>query len=364
MSMIRDVEWGSCLLEKTSNPELERELRERYGRLPDIMAYYYACPWLARALVATHHYVGMFAYIDQQLAELMWLTVSQDQSCRYCYASQRMTMRLLGVPETTIARLERDLFTTELSRERRMALELVERVSRSNPLVSRSDLEPLFAVGYEESFVKEAIVFAAITVAGNRSTTIPALPLTFVEKVADRWYVKLMRPLLARRIRRRIVTGRPVRLRPEQHEGPFAYLTNALDGLPAAPRMRGVIDDAWSSPAISKRLRSLMSAVIARGLGCPLAEEESIALLEAEGFERSATLEVLENLGSPALDPVETAVVRFARETIWYQPVRVQRRAAELRELLTAEQFVDVIGTVSLANALCRCGVVAEQATG
>jgi hypothetical protein len=207
-------------------------------------------------------------------------------------------------------------------------------------------------------------VFAAITVAGNRSTTIPALPLTFVEKVADRWYVKLMRPLLARRIRRRIVTGRPVRLRPEQHEGPFAYLTNALDGLPAAPRMRGVIDDAWSSPAISKRLRSLMSAVIARGLGCPLAEEESIALLEAEGFERSATLEVLENLGSPALDPVETAVVRFARETIWYQPVRVQRRAAELRELLTAEQFVDVIGTVSLANALCRCGVVAEQATG
>ena len=50
----------------------------------------------------------------------------------------------------------------------------------------------------------------------------------------------------------------------------------------------------------------------------------------------------------------ERALVRFARETVWYEPAPLQRRAHELRERLSEREFVETIGTVSFANMLCR----------
>ena len=53
----------------------------------------------------------------------------------------------------------------------------------------------------------------------------------------------------------------------------------------------------------------------------------------------------------------------FARETIWYEPAPLQRRAAALRERLTGPQLIEAIGVASLANGLCRMGaVVADHA--
>ena len=64
--------------------------------------------------------------------------------------------------------------------------------------------------------------------------------------------------------------------------------------------------------------------------------------------------QVLAHLGGPGTDPVEGAVVRFVRDTVWYTPLHVQRRARTLRDMLSTEQFVEVVGLASLANALCR----------
>ena len=44
----------------------------------------------------------------------------------------------------------------------------------------------------------------------------------------------------------------------------------------------------------------------------------------------------------------------FARETIWYRPAEIQRQARSVRDRVTAEPFVDLVGTVALANAVCR----------
>ena len=40
------------------------------------------------------------------------------------------------------------------------------------------------------------------------------------------------------------------------------------------------------------------------------------------------------------------------------EPATVQRRARELRERLSAAQFLEVVGVASLANAFCRLGAV------
>jgi hypothetical protein len=50
--------------------------------------------------------------------------------------------------------------------------------------------------------------------------------------------------------------------------------------------------------------------------------------------------------------------VPFARETIWYEPASLQRRARAVRDQLTPTQFLEAIGVVSLANGLCRLGAI------
>ena len=46
----------------------------------------------------------------------------------------------------------------------------------------------------------------------------------------------------------------------------------------------------------------------------------------------------------------------FARETIWYEPAPLQRRARVLRDRLSGPQLLEAIGVASLANGLCRMG--------
>jgi hypothetical protein len=50
--------------------------------------------------------------------------------------------------------------------------------------------------------------------------------------------------------------------------------------------------------------------------------------------------------------------VPFARETIWYEPAPLQRRARGVRDQLSPTQFLEAIGVLSLANGLCRLGAI------
>jgi hypothetical protein len=56
-------------------------------------------------------------------------------------------------------------------------------------------------------------------------------------------------------------------------------------------------------------------------------------------------------------------LVSFARETLWYQPAPLQRRARRLLDHLSEEQLLEGIGLASVANAVCRLSRTLE-ATG
>jgi hypothetical protein len=139
---------------------------------------------------------------------------------------------------------------------------------------------------------------------------------------------------------------------------PFPYLIDALRDLSIARPFAAVLCEAWESPALSERARALCFAVIARGLGAAVAEREARALLVRAGMDEAQVQSALANLTAPGMSDAEVAIVRFARDTIRYKPAIVQRSARTLREVLEPEQYVDVIGMTSLANAVCRLEVV------
>ena len=49
-----------------------------------------------------------------------------------------------------------------------------------------------------------------------------------------------------------------------------------------------------------------------------------------EGLKEATLAQVLTHLDAPELDPIERLLVPFARETIWYEPAPMQRRARRL----------------------------------
>jgi len=99
-----------------------------------------------------------------------------------------------------------------------------------------------------------------------------------------------------------------------------------------------------------------MLAVIAHGLGCQACATEIEEAVQREGLGEPALGQVLTHLDAPELDDTERVLVRFARETIWYEPAALQRRTRALRDRLSEPQLIESIGVASLANGLCRMG--------
>lgn len=196
---------------------------------------------------------------------------------------------------------------------------------------------------------------AATTDFSNRAHTIAAIPSRPLERLPDQLHARLLRPLIGRILRRHTVRGVATPLHREPSP-PYARLVKAYAGSPIAPALAHVLDGMWASPHLTRRCKLLMLAVVARGLGCEACAPEIVEALRAEGVEEDTVTQVLTHLDAPELDPVERLMMPFARETIWFEPAPIQRRARALRDHLSAAQVLEGIGVAALANGLCRLG--------
>jgi AhpD family alkylhydroperoxidase len=361
MSLMREIEWEACLLEPASSPEFERRFRKETGFSNRDVRYFAGVPWLEDAEIAfNRNGLLVRVVLDSELGDLAGMAVSQDNSCRYCFAMTRAFLRHNGMPERRIASLEQDMLTAEFNPAERSAIEFARRLSRSNPLVTPADLEPLREHGFEELAIRELCAQVLVHMFYNRVSTLCALPPQRVERLPDRWWIKLMRPILGRIVSRYERRSPRVPLRPDQRKGPFSEIVVALDGLPAAGALRAAIDGMLASPVLARRAKGLMIAVVARSLGCSYSDAQARQILREEGLEGAALEEILAHLASPALDPVETRLVPFARETVWYQPATLQRKARSLCESLARAELIETAGVVALANGLGRLGFLAQ----
>lgn len=349
---LQDVHWGTCALPQHRDRELESAARKALGFVPPYLGYLAPCPWLAHATIRGF-LNGQLAHLDLRLAELVFLTVSRDNSCRYCYASQRLLLRVLGLSEEEIGRLEEDAYTAQRDPRQHLALDFARRVSRASPSPTAADRAALGEAGFSTGEIAELAFLASWAAAANRVTTLPAFPLEAVEQ-NERWYMRPVWPLIRRAARQRRRAGAARPLASEEREGIFAHAVLALDGLPAAPGLRWDLDQAWSSPILPQRAKALVFAVVARGLGCDASEAEARRLLAERGLDAGQVDPILAHLAAAELDALEATVVPFARETIWYRPEEIQRRARDLVEELGPARFLELVGVAALANNVCR----------
>jgi hypothetical protein len=93
VTTIEATEWEECVLEPRRNPEVERFLRKNLGASPPGMQGFAECPWLLQFFIGFDFRKAMLAHTSFELADLIGLVVSQDNSCRYCFAEQRILPR-------------------------------------------------------------------------------------------------------------------------------------------------------------------------------------------------------------------------------------------------------------------------------
>jgi AhpD family alkylhydroperoxidase len=356
-SALQEVAWETCLIEPRSDRALEAYARRKVGIPHPVVRYLTPVPWLARAMIDLHPEYGLLVHLDHTVADLLALVVSQENSCRFCYAAVRAMLLGQGMSEARIQRIEHDLTRSDLPARTVAAIAFGRSQSRRGPAAAREAREALRAAGVSDAEMREIAFAVGNTDFSNRVCTITAISPRMMERLPEHPLMRLLLPLMSRMMAKRRYRGHDA---PAEGAGahPYASLVAACAGSPIAPALRRAIEEMWASPYLSQRCKLLMMAVVARGLGCAGCAAEIGAALRQEGLDDMAQAQVLTHLDGPELDSIERLLVRFARETIWYEPESLQRRARALQAELGAEQFLEAVGVAALANGLCRMGAM------
>jgi len=356
-TILERVAWEPSLIDPAPDRALEAYARRKWGMNNPALRYFAPVPWLARAVVDLHPEYGLLMHVSHRLAGLLALVVSQENSCRFCYAATRVMLWTQGLSLTRIQQLEHDLTRADLSPTTLAALAFARSQSRSGPPAAHEARDAIQRAGFSVESMKELAFVVGVTDFANRATTITAVPARGMERMPGRWHMRLLRPLVGRLVRSRLARGRPAPL-DRVPAYPYAALVKAYEGSPIAPALGRALEQMWASPHLTRRCKLLMLAVVARGLGCDACVPEIGETLGSEGLSPAVVTQVLTHLDAPELDPVERLLVAFARETIWYEPAPLQRRARALRDHLSSEQVLEAIGVAALANGLCRMGAI------
>lgn len=359
MNDINNVEWlDQPLVEAREDPELEKWINENAPSVMLNAPYLADCPWMLRADV----------YLDEtyvhitDIASLIYMTVSRDNSCRFCYGAVRLLMRLGGMADAEIVELENQMDTVAAEPRVRLALDYARRVSRANPAPGENERQALRDAGYDDTGIKEIAFQAADVIFHNRMSTLLALPIDMLAAPEEKSVFDSFSELFTKLFKQLDTPSAAENLTEDLKAGPYTNVILALDGIKQARLLRKIIDEAWQSPHLPTVMKLLIFAVIARGLGSRAAETESYRLLAAEGLSPDRVDAIVANLSGPELDENQSQILAYVRETIWYQAPVAQRRGRELRARLTNAQFLETVGIAALANMVCRLPLVLDVA--
>jgi len=267
-------------------------------------------------------------------------------------------MRILGYSDRVISQIERETQLAELDAKDQAFIRFCRNLARSNPRPAHAERAEMIRLGFSPTAITEAAFMIVVHCFNNRVATFLACPpVVMYERLGRSFLGRLLRPMLATANRRSVPVPSDYKL---ATGAPFAEITNALSGLPAAYLLHEALTGAFDSPVLSRRVKALMFGVVARMLECRFCLPQSLRLLQAEGFEAAEAEAALAALSSPGLDPKEAAILSWVRETVRYNPSQIQKQTRILSEAIGTDAMLEAVGVAALANATVRLGMLLE----
>jgi len=347
------VPWETCLLEPVQDRALARQLKREAGAAPAWSRYFWISPWFAKAAIRLEWANGVLVELDFDIAILIALVVSRENSCRYCYATVRAMMRMLGLDEVRVLAIEAELAGGQLDARRDAVVHFARAVNRGHRIDGRALRERLLLAGFAPDEVREIAYVVVAMGFMNRMTTIAALSPASWERAPDRWIVRLLKPVLPTVLKRMMKRGQPATL-PVADSPLSARLLACYDRSPIQAVLADSVRDLWASDGLPQRTKLLMLATIAQGIGCDVCAQEMARLAAAAGFEFDTLDRAAAHLDDPGLDASERELCEFARESLWYEPQQIQRKARAVCERIGKPAFVEAIAVAAFGNLLMR----------
>jgi alkylhydroperoxidase family enzyme len=205
---LENVAWEACLIDPCPDRALESYARRKMGIPYPPIRYFASVPWLARALIDLRPEYGLLMRLDQSIADALALVVSQENSCRFCYAGVRAMLWAQGMSTARIQRVEQDLTRADLAPRTAAAIAFGRSQSRAGPAAACAARQALGRAGFSDDEMQEIAYAVAETDFSNRAHTIPAIPSRPLERLPDQVHMRLLRPLINRLLQRHRFRGR------------------------------------------------------------------------------------------------------------------------------------------------------------
>lgn len=348
-TVLESLAWQDPVVLPVKRPEWEAPFKKVFGVVPRTVLYAGSCAWFLNAMLRLVQ--SKWSHLPSDLGLLVRAVAALENSCRYCYGTQRSLLVLRGASPRLLDEIEGQIQAGDASR--RAIIDFVRRLARSTPRPARAEAEALLALGHSPEAIAEMacnVAESALLTRVHSALAIP--PERDLEKLANGRFLK--------RIVSIFMGGalRPTRIvvEPEPTSGPFAAVIDVVTFSPRAKALRHMVDEMLASPTLPQRAKALMMAVVARGLGCSLCESEARALLI--GLADSEIDRGLANLVSPSGDTLETDLMVFARDTVRYRVGDLQDRTRLLAAKLGPERTVEAVAVAGAANALVRLAML------
>jgi alkylhydroperoxidase family enzyme len=335
--LLHEIAWEKPLFDLLARPD------------PELMKP--LSPWVAE-VARTLGTRETTVYASPDHVAIAYFVACQENECRFCYGSTRALMRIWGYSERTIRDLEHEASLADGTTRR--VVEFARKLAKSNPSPARQDYEEMTREGLAPEAVSELAGCIVKACFSNRLSTFLALPPDPIEKMAGGFVSRLLWGGVKKMTLPQKVSP-PARF---ANDGPCAAIIAIAGHTPIGLWLRALTDGWVASTVLALRTRVLMLAVVARQLGSPLCEEEARADLLRQGLAGDEVDEVLSTLASG--DELETRLLRWTRETIWYEPREIQRSTRVLLECTDPATTTEAVGSAAVCNTLARLSLVRQ----
>lgn len=355
LTQINEIEWGEPILPVVKDPEWKKQVKhELGGECPELMMIVSPSEWLRIACLRWPRYVAQ--EFPQRLADIATLVCAQENACRYCFGVARSQMKLFGYSEKLITKIEKGLHLAELDEKERTFIQFCRNLSRSSPRPPKKERDKLIELGYSSLAVAEMAFYIANHCFVNRTATFLSCPLfNKLESVSGSFIGKIFRPIIAKKIRKTFWND--VEPLPDDLSN-FPGVIQSLKGLPAASLLNEAMAGAFESDVLSRELKVLMFAVVARTLECQFCLSESKNMANDLGIDEEEFDNALASLSSPRLNAQEAKIFAWTRETVHFETADIQRRIRILAIEMDNEILLEAIGVAALTNTIVRLAVL------
>ena len=360
VEQLNEMAWDDPIVPSVPDTQWEAHVKKRVGAVADLYKRLSPLPWLREATLDWEQYLP--DHVPGRLYDIQTLVTSQENACRYCYGSARAILRLRGYSERMINRIEMQTRMAELDDKEQAFVLFCRALARSNPRPAKIERDRLQDLGFSREAVGEIAFMIASYCFVNRVATFLACP---PERKIERFaFSPLGRMVgLASSIFRKSPTAPQVPAPGGASAGvdnPFGVVIQALEPLPAARKLEKALAGMFASGGLSHQMKILIFAVVAKALDCRFCVNESQNQLIRMGMPPEELDQALRNFNAPSLEPHAPHILAWARETVHYDVMTVQKQTRQLAEKVPPETLLEAIGVASMANAVVRLGMLLD----